>query len=122
VAIDYSVLAQPKGRTRKQVKARQQRAERAVKQLVRRLCVERDGGCRAFWVQPLRCGGAIEWAHVRGRRRSQTRGMNPEDRHSTKHSLMLCRKHHAMEEAGTLRVVYLTDDGCDGDLCFEVKA
>jgi hypothetical protein len=113
MAIDYSVLAQPKGRTRKRVKARKQRAERAVKQSVRAACVERDGRCR---MSSEDCEGPSEWAHLAGYRRSQTRCMDPETRHDTRTSLMLCRRHHAMEERGALRVTFFTLDGCDGPL------
>jgi hypothetical protein len=132
--IDYSKLALPKGEPRKRVKARRQRAERAVKVSVRSACVERDWFCRFGSEHPwdeygdtaLRlsyegCGGQSEWAHVRGHRRSNTRGQAPEVRHDSKHSLMLCRRHHAMEEAGQLRVVYLSARGCDGPIRFEVK-
>jgi hypothetical protein len=136
MAIDYSNLALPKGEPRKRVKARKQRAERAVKQSVRAACVERDGLCRVtkkLWrfvdtyhptanLVEWRCGGiASEWAHLAGHRRSQTRGQAPERRHTTKHSLILCTRHHAMEESGQLRVVYLSARGCDGPLRFEVK-
>jgi hypothetical protein len=111
--IDYSQCALPKGTPRKRVKGRKQRAERAVKQSVRAACVERDGRCRMSGED---CDGPSEWAHLAGYRRSQTRGMGPEERHDTRTSLMLCRRHHAMEERGELRVTFFTLDGCDGPL------
>jgi hypothetical protein len=127
--IDYNQLAIPKGRTRQQVKGRKQRAERAVKQSVRAACVERDGFCAAGRLSrhvlghgTCMCVGWSEWAHLKGHRRSQTRGQASDIRHTTKHSLMLCTRHHAMEEAGVLRVVYLSARGCDGPIRFEVKA
>jgi hypothetical protein len=95
--------------------------------------VERDGGCRVWHVKAEwdvvskwglygACAGQPEWAHLRGHRRSQTRGMSPEARHTTKHSLMLCTRHHRQEESGRLRITYLSERGCDGPLRFEVKA
>lgn len=124
----------PKPVTRKTLKGRKQRAERAVKQRIRALCVERDGNCR---IESLKWGDVIEpslirehwcsmtmyseWAHLPPRRRSQTRGMEPDYRHTTTHTIMLCQKHHAMEEAHALKVEYLSDSGCDGPLRFTVE-
>jgi hypothetical protein len=130
MGIDYSALAHPKGPTRKRIKGRKTRQERAVTQSVRAQCVERDGHCRlgrfgwsdvytpAAWLHV--CVGPSEWAHVRGHRRSQTRGQAAFRRHTTKHSLMLCQRHHGMEERGELQVGYITDRGCDGPLSFTI--
>lgn len=125
-----AVIGFPKGPTRKTLKGRKTRAEAKVKRSVRAACVERDGYCRmGSWAEgdvggwfTAMCSGKSEWAHRAGHRRSQTRGQAPAVRHTTKHSLMLCTRHHAMEEAGKLMVVYLTARGCDGPLRFEVKA
>lgn len=121
---------QRKGPSRKTLKGRKARHERAVKQNVRALCVRRDGVCRlgaAFWSDdiareawPPACAGPSEWAHLAGYRRSQTRGMAAESRHTTTYSLMLCKRHHGMEERGELKVIYLSDRGCDGPLRFTV--
>ena len=121
-------IPQPKPESRKRTKGRKDRTERAVRQSVRAQCVERDGDCRVDSFvgderpkYPGPCGGASEWAHRKGHRRSQTRGQAPEIRHTTTHSLMLCTRHHQMEERGELVVKPLTDRGCDGPLRFEVK-
>lgn len=129
MSIDYSVLPLPKGKTRKQVKAKAGRAEAAVKKIVRAEVAYRDGHCRIYQVfgpaiydhhappgMFLECEGPSEWAHLR--RRSQTRGLAPEIRHTTADTLMLCRKHHADEEAHRLRVTALTRKGCNGHLKF----
>ena len=127
--IDYSVLADPKPEPRKRTKRRKQRHERAVKQDVRAQCVERDGSCRALHVFADRdywegdfvtCAGPSHWAHLAGHRRSQTRGQAPTARHTAAHSLILCCRHHGMEERGELTVTYLTDRGCDGPIRFSV--
>lgn len=124
-------LAFPKPEPRRRTKGRKDRVERVVRQSVRAQCVERDHDCRLgawFWrddfsveVWGSECRGESEWAHLKGHRRSQTRGQAPEARHTTTHSLMLCTRHHGMEERGRLIVTPLTPRGCDGPLRFEVK-
>jgi hypothetical protein len=119
---------QPKGKTRKQAKAKKQRAERDVKRRVRAIVADRDGYCRFARgvLQPFargvdKCQGPSEWAHIAGHRRSQTRGLAPEVRHGTATSVMLCRKHHRMEEAGRLQVIAESARGCNGTLRFTIK-
>lgn len=122
----------PKGRTRRQVKAKKDRAEAAVKKDVRSACVERDGYCRydkdfSDWlvtsglVSIHGCGGPLEWAHLHVKRRSQTRGQAPEIRHTTQDSLMLCRVHHDQYDGRAqprLLITALTSQGADGPLKF----
>lgn len=120
----------PEPRTR--TKGRKDRAEAKVKQSIRQQCVERDGDCRMAAARfdddlprelyPHRCTTQAEWAHLRGHRRSQTRGQAPERRHTTQHSLMFCQALHALEEAGRLTVTYLSDRGCDGPLRFTLMS
>ena len=125
----------PKGISRKTLKGRKHRAESKVKKSVRAQCVERDGPCRAalypfgtgsglggdvtdIWHE---CEGLSEWAHLHAKRRSKTRGMAPEDRHDTAHSLMLCKRHHDQYDGrATPRLVItaLTRRGADGPLKF----
>lgn len=122
---------QPKPETRERVKGRKARQESKVKRYVRSMCVDRDGACRLgarfeaddwnAYANVSACDGRSEWAHLRGHRRSQTRGQDPNRRHNTMHSLMLCKKHHDMEEAGKMRVRYWTDEGCDGPLMFYIR-
>ena len=132
MSLDYSVLALPKGKTRKQLKARRDRADARVEQSVRAECVERDGHCRiSSWEdhpddwhaddlqQPDDFSeGPSEHAHMHSRRRSQTRNQAPEIRHDTKHSLMLCRFHHAEYDAHRLLITALSRKGADGPLKF----
>lgn len=107
---------QPKPEPRKRAKARKTRREALVKRAVRAACMKREEGrCR---ITGPGCDGPLEWAHLAGWRRSQTRGMAPEIRHDSRFSLMLCRKHHRMEEAGQLTVTFFTTQGCDGPLAF----
>ena len=100
---------------------------------VRAHCVERDGDCAIISRTPTRwhdvtdpslildCRGESEWAHMHDRRRSQTRGREPEDRHDVQHSLMLCTLHHAQYDGRAnprLHITALTRKGADGPLKF----
>lgn len=128
--MDLPFHPQAKPEPRQQIKRRKIRKERVVATRVRAQCVDRDGFCRlaaAYWgddipraLWPHSCVGPSEWAHLH--RRSQTRGQAPERRHTTTHSLMLCRWLHQMEEAGQLRVIALTARGCDGPVRFQKVA
>ncbi len=115
------MTAFPKGPTRKTLKGRKQRAERTVIQRVRALVSDRDGLCRlANALETLtQCDGLSEWAHLAGFRRSQTRGLPAERRHAMQHTVMLCTRHHGMEERGELRV-YAQEPrmGANGSLRF----
>jgi hypothetical protein len=120
--IDYSKLGLPKPETRKKAKDREDRAEARVVKVVRHKCEDRDGHCRLSTRFPTTdvagpCWGPSEWAHLRGRRRSQTVNEAPERRHTTRHTAMLCRQHHAMEERGTLVAIpQRPKDGADGPM------
>jgi len=100
MAIDYSVLAIPKPTPHRRVKARRQRQASQVTRSIRAQCVDRDGYCLLGPVRPMAfagygvCEGPSEWAHIGQHRRSKTRGMAPERRHTTKGSAMLCQRHH----------------------------
>lgn len=91
-------------KTRGAEKRAERRDESAVKSVVRQACVDRDGYCRMSEWDPYGCAGPSEWAHFGEGRRSKTRGMEPEERHTTVWSLMLCRRHHALEERHTIRI------------------
>lgn len=111
--------------------AKRRRAEAKVIADVRPQVAERDGYCRLYvldegWREQLwkmfgMCGGASEWAHLR--KRSLTRRMDPEARHSTATSVMFCGNHHqhgrCAHERGTLDVAPLTEKGADGPLRFK---
>ena len=60
------------------------------------------------------CSGGQQWCHMEGHRRFETRGLPPEQRHSTAWTLMLCAKHHADYDARRLRIT----GNADGPLEF----
>lgn len=63
------------------------------------------------------CDGKSEWAHLGDKKRFKTRGLPPEERHTTAGSLMLCAKHHRMYDTEhTLHIV-----GDDADLPLEFR-
>ena len=119
--MDYSRPALPKGRTRKQRKAKRDRDEAKVKRAVRAACVERDGYCLVMTRVHIEgeCKGPSEWAHLSGHRRSQTLGMPATYRHNTAWTAMLCRRHHTWEEDDLYRVVYTTESYADGPVRWE---
>ncbi|MES2341685.1 MAG: hypothetical protein V4597_08405 [Pseudomonadota bacterium] len=119
--------------TRKTVKGRQDRAEGRQKKAVRARCATRDGTCRAVFGPALHgdtldqdtagheCQGPSEWAHLGDKRRGKTRGMAPEERHTTAGSLMLCRSLHRRYDGQArprLEIEKLSDKGADGPLRF----
>lgn len=133
--IDYNALALPKGPTRQRMKGRKARAEQKRKKAVRAACEERDSLCRlGEWEDnpydwhadeitdnDEGCDGPSEWAHMHVKRRSKTRGLSPEERHSTVYTLMLCRRHHAQydgRDTPRLLIQCLTDAGADGPMKF----
>lgn len=119
-----------KGDSRKTEKGRADRAEATVINRVRASCVARDGFCAVtrfhIWsddrakLQMTECNGKSEWAHMHARRRSKTVGMDPEYRHTTTHSLMLCTLHHLQYDNKTKPRLYITAlssaKGADGGL------
>jgi len=116
MAMNYTQSALPKGRTRKQVKAKRDRLEAKVKRAVRAACVERDGYCRMAWHDVAgSCDGISEWAHLGEWKRCWTRGMPADDRHHTKGSFMLCRKHHREYDSGKIFIIY-GNHGANGQL------
>ena len=130
----YQTCAIPKGLRRQTLKGRKDRAEAKVKRDVRAQCFERDGPCRIASILAARAGDVIqaellkacsgygEWAHLHAKRRSKTRGMAPEQRHDSAHSLMLCRVHHQEYDAHRLIITALTRKGADGPLKFRRAA
>ena len=106
-------------------RASRKRKDDAYALKIRAKCVERDGMCR-YWMDTyercfvaIECSGPSEWAHMRGSTRAETRGMAPENRHSTTTSLMLCREHHNFYDGRRrprLKIRPVTDRGADGPL------
>lgn len=112
-----AIYPQPKGPTRKQVKAKAKRVARKVVKSVRAQCVERDGHCRYLYLAVAgdscpkghlahpECDGPSEWAHLGDKKRARTRNMPAHIRHTTAGSLMLCAKHHDAYDAGEIVIV-----------------
>lgn len=108
---------------RRLLKARKDRAEDAHAAHVRAACVIRDGHCRLALDNPVHaCQGFSEWCHAPIKRRSKTRGMAAEIRHTTAESLMLCTKaHNRLDNRFGARLTFtaLTDRGCDGPIAWQ---
>ena len=107
--------------------SRHQRSESSVIKDIRPQVALRDGWCRIAKGLPAsapmgRCEGPSEWAHLGQHRRCHTRGMEPEERHTTGGSLMLCARHHRIYDGtigqSRMHIEALTDRGADGPLRF----
>lgn len=109
----YETCATPKSEPRKRAKGRKDRAEAAVKKIVRDAVTERDGYCR---LAGPTCEGPSEWAHLADHRRSKTRGLPPEIRHTTAGTVKLCRKHHQQLDAHAFTFLAFTAQGADGTM------
>lgn len=97
---------------RSTTKGRKDRTEAQIKKDVRAIVVDRDAGCRLSWLSP--CSGLLQWSHLEGHRRGRTRGMSPEQRHTTAGTAMLCDGHHDEYDANKFRIIFETDKGADG--------
>jgi len=111
-------------------RAKRRRAEGPVAKRVRQQCDDRDGYCRMgravmgfnddTWTVRSAvdaCEGPSQWAHLGDGTRAKTRGMKPEQRHHTTHSLMLCRLNHDRYDGRDyprLTIRALTESGADG--------
>lgn len=123
-------LAFAKPEKRSTTKRRKDRQETEVAGRVRETVEDRDKYCRLYvldasWREQIfnvvgACDGPSEWAHLRGHKRSETRGMAPELRHTTGGSVMFCRGHHVAEERNVMTVEAKTERGADGPLSFTV--
>lgn len=108
-----------RAKTRIRPMSAKRRKEAAVIAKVREACVERDGQCRLNDWQLVYgpCEGASQWAHLFDKKRFQTRGMKPSDRHATKWTAMLCERHHRLYD---LHVLHIEPEnhalGADGGL------
>ena len=111
-------------KTRKQVKGKKDLTEAKVKKRVRSECVERDGYCLVLTRVGIEgeCRGRSVWSHLRGYRRSRTRGMAPEKRHNTMFTAMLCQRHDRLEETGKYEVVFHSNDYANGPVSWERRS
>lgn len=120
----------PKGPTARRITKRK-RAESLVIKSVRAKCVERDVFCRYDldeFAKTARfgtdCKGPSEWAHLENYRRSKTRNMAPELRHTTAGTAMLCKFHHDCYDGRgkkKLRIVNFGALGADGPLTWTLS-
>lgn len=118
----YQRCGIPKGTPRRKVKGRRKRHERAVVQDVRPQVERRDGYCRlseAARAMPDdfgKCSGPSQWSHYNAtHRRSKTRGKEPEERHTTAGSMMLCTRHSEDYDQNRTDIRVLDEKrGCDG--------
>jgi len=116
------VTAIPKPEPRKRVKGRRRRAERKVIDRVRPAVVARDGYCRVANVRAMgACRGASEWAHLGEKRRFRTRGLPPDERHTTADSVMFCDGHHDAYDDHAFEIEKLTTGGADGRLRYVAR-
>lgn len=97
--------------------------DRRYAKTIRETVAERDGYCKlAAYAGVLgRCEGPSEWAHWGAWKRCKTRGLPPEDRHTTGGSLMLCRRHHRAYDAGQFNIVAVTEYGMDRAIAYQRK-
>lgn len=108
--VPYQSRKRKPGPTAK-ARAKRRRTEAPVAAKVRAACVERDGYCRFMGL--THCAGLSQWAHLEEKKRARTRGMAPEERHTTTHSAMACERHHGLYDAGKL-TIGMTERGADG--------
>jgi len=121
--------AKPARGTARKLKARAKRQESKHAKCVRAQCVERDGYC-LFRSRRVAsgfagygwCDGPSEWAHIGQHRRCHTRGMEPEQRHTTAGSAMLCKRHHAAYDAHEFDIQPTTTAGMDGNFRLITRA
>lgn len=104
-------------------KAAKRKAESKVVADVRERVFRRDWRCRACAAGVPREYGMTfqedQWAHLGNHRRFKTRGMAPEERHTTQGSMRLCDQHHHQYDHHTLNIIMLTEAGADGPVRFE---
>lgn len=126
--IDTTGLPFEKG-PRRRIKVERNRHEGSIIKAARAEAVERDGDCRLYVSDAaLRAeliekfgahSGPPEFSHYnRTHRRSKTVGQPPEERHQSKHALILCAGHADEYDENRMDIEETTADGCDGPLTF----
>jgi hypothetical protein len=100
--------------TVKKVKAQKGRADKATAKSVRQVVDERDGPCIVGPRLKEPCEGASEWAHCHDKRRSKTRGMDPERRHTSASSFKACSRHHKAYDDKQIQVIAKSAAGMNG--------
>lgn len=113
-------IAKPEPLRKKRAREKREEAA-AIKDVRARVFVREQFSCRVYKDGAVAilgaCGGTLQWAHASWKRRSRTRGLPPEERHTTEGSMALCDRHHdAYDEGHAFEVEPMTDRGCDGRL------
>jgi hypothetical protein len=102
---------------RKTTKGRKLRKAGEVVKRIREIVVERDGYCRLAKIVPAHvCCGVSQWSHWGDWKRYKTRNQDPERRHVSMGSLMLCLFSHYAYDKHHIHIEALTERGCDGPL------
>ncbi len=104
-------------RKRRNLKAKERRAESKVLRGVREQLVARDGNCVLTGTPLADCEGPSEMMHLGEHKRAKTRNQAPELRHTTHGSAMGCKKHHDQydgRQGPRLTLTYMTPCGADG--------
>ena len=123
--MDTSRLPLSKGKTRKQIKAKQDRLERATIIVVRAKVMERERHDCRLWPFPIAqslfgsCSGPLEWSHWGPYQRWNTRHQDADQRHCTRGSMAICKGHHDAMDGRSLPRLYadaLTARECDGPM------
>lgn len=112
VYVKYKSLRRPLGVQARQ-RAKKRRAEGPMLKAVRATVDERDGYCRLMGLSP--CRGVSQLAHLADKKRARTRGMAPEERHTTAGTMKACERHHGLYDAGTI-LIAMTEQGADGPI------
>ena len=133
--MDTSKLPLPKPKHRPRTTTRNRSRVRVAIGTARAECVERDGPCRVakaiaeadnvliqndLVMAFGECQGRSEWSHYNAtHRRSKTVNQDPEERHTSAHSLMLCTYHGAEYDQHRMDITELEPAGCHGRLRFQ---
>lgn len=98
--------------------SRKRSAELRMAEQVRRYVMEeRDAGCRLACLGLGPCSGPDEWMHIGDKRRCFTRGMAPEQRHSSRWTMRGCAGHHRAYDAHEFEIEYVLEiEGADGPI------
>lgn len=83
-------------------RARKRRTDTTYAATIRIKVFDRDELCRLIGVDD--CAGPEEWAHWGEHQWFKTRGLPPEQRHTTGGTFKSCRSHHQRYDAGEIAI------------------
>lgn len=107
-------------------RAKRKRAEAPVLAKVRAEVEELDGYCRfrlgsGYERIVGECEHRSELMHLEEKKRARTRGMAPEERHCAEGSMMGCKKHHGLYDAGDIQIA-MGERGANGPISVETES